>query len=52
MLSIIPLPANFVPSTTSMMAEILGDLSPYIILVLSIIAVAVIIEIIIGALRK
>jgi hypothetical protein len=51
MFSIIPLPGNFVSSTTGVMAGMLTDLSPYITLVLGVILVVVIIEMIVGAIR-
>jgi len=48
----IPLPTNLVSSTAAQAAQTLSDFSGYLYLVLGIILATVIIEIIIGALRK
>lgn len=50
--TIITLPANFMGSTTASMAALITDLSPYITLVIGILLAVVVIEIIIGAIRK
>jgi hypothetical protein len=52
MLSIITLPANFTASTTQVMGELFTDLGPYILLVIGVILGVVVLEIIIGVLRK
>jgi len=51
MFSIIPLPANFVASTTAIMAEIINDLSPYFILIIGTILAVTVAVILIDALR-
>ena len=48
----IPLPANLATSTGAQAAQTLNDMSTYIYLVLGVILAAVLIEILIGALRK
>jgi len=48
----IPLPANLATSTGAQAAQTLSDMSTYIYLVLGVILAAVLIEILIGALRK
>ena len=52
MLTIIYFPPNFVGSTTAVMVEVLGDLSPFTLLIIGVILGVVVIEILIGALRK
>jgi len=49
--SLIPLPTNFVASTTQTAATVLSDLSPYITLILGALLTVVIIEVLIGAIR-
>jgi hypothetical protein len=50
--TIITLPANFMASTTATMADLFSDLSPYITLIIGILIAVVVVEIIIGAIRK
>lgn len=52
MFNIILLPTNFVASTTAVMVETLADLAPFTLLVIGVILGVVVIEILIGALRK
>lgn len=52
MFSIIPLPANFVASTTAIMAEIVNDLSGYFILIIGTLLAVTIAGILVNALRK
>jgi hypothetical protein len=51
MYSIIPLPENFVGSTTAVMAGVVSDLAPYTTLIIGILAAVVIVEILIHAIR-
>jgi hypothetical protein len=48
----IPLPSGFASATASQAAQTLSDFSSYLYLILGVILATVIIEIIIGALRK
>lgn len=48
----IPLPANLATSTGAQAAQTLSDLSPYLILILGVILGVVIVEVLIGALRR
>lgn len=52
MFSIIPLPENFISSILSNVGTIISDLSPYLTLIISVILGALVLEIIIGAIRK
>jgi len=52
MLSIITLPNGFVGSITSTMSDLFTDLSPYVTLILGVVLGAIIIEVVIGAIRK
>lgn len=52
MLSIISLPEGFIASTTATMSALFGDFAPYIELVLGVILTAIVIEIVIGVLRR
>jgi hypothetical protein len=52
MLTVITLPASFAASTTQVMSDMISDLSPFIYLVLGVILAAVVLEIVIGVLRK
>jgi len=52
MLSIIALPSNFVASTTEVSGQLSTDLQQYIILIVGVVLGLVIIEVVIGALRK
>lgn len=52
MLTIIALPTNFTASTTAVAADFVNDLSAYIYLILGVILALVIVEVIIGAIRK
>jgi len=45
------LPTNFISSTTAIMGDFLSGLGPYIFLITGILIGAVVIEIIIGAIR-
>ena len=46
------LPSNFVTSTVAVMSDAITGFGPYITLVLGVILAVVVVEIIIGALRK
>jgi len=48
----IPLPTGFATGTAAQAAQTLTDLNPYTLLILGVILAVVILEIIIGALRK
>jgi hypothetical protein len=48
----IPLPADFVSSILTNVGTLLADFSPYVVLILSVIFIGVILEILIGALRR
>jgi hypothetical protein len=48
----IPLPASLASSTAAQAAQTISDFAPYLYLILGVILATVIIEIIIGALRK
>jgi hypothetical protein len=52
MLTVITLPLSFAASTTQVMSDMISDLSPFIYLVLGVILAAVVLEIMIGVLRK
>jgi hypothetical protein len=52
MFSIIPLPENFVTTITGNIGTIISDLGGYIALILGILLVGVVLEIIIGAIKK
>lgn len=52
MLTIIPIPSNFVPNIISNVGEVISDLSGYTTLLIGVILGVVVIEILIGALRK
>jgi type II secretory pathway component PulF len=52
MFTIITLPPNFVASTTATMADLVSDLSPYITLIIGVLLAVVVIEILLGILRK
>jgi hypothetical protein len=52
MLSIIPLPAGFVNEITTNLGTILTDLDAYLTLIIGVILAVLVIEILIGALRK
>jgi hypothetical protein len=52
MLSIIPLPAGFLTDILANVGTIMADLSPYITLIISIILIGVVLEIIIGAVKR
>jgi len=52
MLTLIPLPASFISSTTGYMADIISDLSGYLTLVIGVILGVIVVEILINALRK
>ena len=52
MLSIITLPASFAASTTQTMGELFTDLGPYITLIVGVLLAVIVLEIIIGILRK
>jgi hypothetical protein len=49
---VIPLPANFVASTTAFIGQIFTDLGPYITLVIAVLLGLLVIEILINAFRK
>jgi len=51
MLSIIALPGNFVASTTASMADLFTDFSPLLTLIIGILLGAVVIDLIINAIR-
>ena len=52
MLTIIPIPQSFVPNIISNVGEVISDLSGYTTLLIGVILGVVVIEILIGALRK
>lgn len=52
MFSIITLPSNFVASTTATMGDLFTDLGSYITLIIGVVLAVLVIEIIIGVLRK
>lgn len=52
MFGIFTLPSNFVASTTAIMGELFTDLAPYLTLIIGVVVAVLVIEIIIGALRK
>jgi hypothetical protein len=52
MLSIIPLPSGFTADILANTSTILTDLSGYITLIISIILIGVVIEIIVGAVKR
>ena len=52
MLTIIPIPTNFVADIISNMGQVISDLSGYTTLLIGVILGVVVIEILIGALRK
>ena len=52
MFSIITLPDNFVASTTATMGQLFTDLAPYITLIIGVVLAVLVVEIIIGVLRK
>ncbi len=52
MLSIIPLPEDFMSSILSNVGTILTDLSPYLTLIISVVLIGVVLEIIIGAIKR
>jgi hypothetical protein len=51
MLTIIPLPTNFTADILSNVGTILGDLSGYITLIISILLAALVLDIIVGFIR-
>lgn len=52
MLTIIALPTGFVASTTATASDFFNDLSPYTILIVGVLLAVVVVEIIIGSLRR
>jgi len=52
MLTIIPIPTSFVSDIISNMGQVISDLSGYTTLLIGVILGVVVIEILIGALRK
>lgn len=52
MYSIITIPSNFAASTTAVSSELFTDLTPIIVLILGVVLVAVVVEIILSAIRK
>ena len=52
MLAIIPLPAGFIDDILANVGTILTDLGGYITLIISVILIGLVLEIIIGAIRK
>jgi len=52
MFSIITLPDNFISSITGYIGTLITDLSPYLTLILGILLAVLIIEILIGAIKK
>jgi len=52
MLSIIPLPSGFVSDILGNVGTIISDLSSYLTLIISVILAALVLDIIIGAIRK
>jgi hypothetical protein len=52
MFSIIPLPSGFTADILSNVGTIIADLSPYLTLIISVVLGALVLEIIIGAIRK
>jgi hypothetical protein len=51
-MSIIPLPVDFLSTILSNVSTILTDLSGYITLIISIILIGIVLEIIIGAVKR
>lgn len=52
MLSIIPLPSGFMTDILANVGTILTDLSPYLTLIISVVLIGVVLEIIIGAVKR
>lgn len=52
MLTIITLPEGFTADILTNVSGLLGDLAPYITLILGVVLIGVVLEIIIGAIRK
>jgi len=52
MFSIIILPSNFVASTTAIVGEIFTDLNPFITLIIGVLLGVLVLEILLGILRK
>jgi len=51
MLTIITLPSNFLASTTAVMSDLFTDLSPITVLIIGTLLLALILSIVIGAIR-
>lgn len=52
MFSIIPLPSGFTTDILANVGTIINDLSPFLTLIISVILIALVLDIIIGAIRK
>jgi hypothetical protein len=50
--AIIELPSTFVASTTGFVSELFGDISPVITLIIGVLLAGLLIEIIVGSMRK
>ena len=52
MLSIIPLPSNFTTDILANVGTMITDLAPYLTLIISVILIGIVLEIIIGAIKR